>query len=144
MLRQEVGSLVLFIQNGAGVALPSGCPVHLEDEDLRRGQGLVLLVGSGLGFRSGPSVSLLKDSRKFCLVPRTARNLQLIRVIGSAVEHPLTFPEDACDTSEMVPRVLKACLSTMCGAGFLQGQPVNKAEALALHLAQTSPMVGFW
>ena len=142
-MQQEVGSLVLFIQNGAGVALPSGCPVHLEDEDLRRGQGLVLLVGSGLGFRSGPSVSLLKDSRKFYLVPRTARNLQLIRVIGSAVAHQLTFPEDACDTSEMVPRiVLKACLSTMCGAGFLQGRPVNKAEALALHLAQTSPMVG--
>ena len=59
VMQQEVGSLVLFIQDGAGVALPSGCLVHLEDEDLRRGQGLVLLVGSGLCFRSGPSVSLL-------------------------------------------------------------------------------------
>ncbi|CAE7393753.1 Pol [Symbiodinium sp. CCMP2592] len=143
VMQQEVGSLVLSIKDGAGVALPSGCPVSLEDEDLRRGRGLVFLAGAGLSFRSGPAVSLLANSKKFSLVPRQARDLQLIRMIGSTAWLPTLFPPDASDMSEVVPKiVLKACLSTMCGVGFLQGQPVHKAEALALHLAQTSPMAG--
>ncbi|CAE7259860.1 unnamed protein product [Symbiodinium microadriaticum] len=43
----------------------------------------------------------------------------------------------------MVPRILvKAGLAATRGVGFIQGKPASTAEALAVHLAKTSPTAG--
>ena len=134
----------MVVSSGSGFlsALPSGCALTASDAASADGC-LVLLVGSGFSFAQGPKVEILPDTVKLFLVPRQERDFALVRVVCS-FDGTIPFCDSAFSWKcEMVPRILvKAGLAATRGVGFIQGKPASTAEALAVHLAKTSPTAG--